>query len=459
MIVTVTLNPALDLTYDVAALVPHGTHRVATVHERPGGKGLNVARVLHRLGEPVLATGLLGGPTGARVAGLLTAEGVPSSFVEIAGETRRTVAVVDPGDATGFWEPGPAITPPEWAAFVSHFRSLLPRADVVTLSGSLPPGLPADAYADLIALARANNVPTILDASGPALAAGLRARPSIIKPNVTELTELLASPPDHPTVASIPDVTADDAAVAPIPDFLAYHPIVASIRDVTADHATAAPTRDVTADDATAASIRDLLADHATAAPIPDVTADHPTAAPIPDVTADHPTAASIGDLTADHATVASISDVTADHATAAPTRDVTADHATAAPTRDLTADHATLALIRGLAADAVVVSRGAHGLLTVTADEVWVGTLPEPLGGNPTGAGDACVAALARGLREQAGLRAPTAWPALLADALALSAAAVADPIAGSFDDAVYHRVRPHVSVSAPTEGRVPCS
>jgi tagatose 6-phosphate kinase len=102
MIVTVTLNPALDVTYDVAALVPHGTHRVATVRERAGGKGLNVARVLHRLGEPVLATGLLGGPTGTRIAALLADEGVPSSFVDLAGETRRTVAVVDPADATGF---------------------------------------------------------------------------------------------------------------------------------------------------------------------------------------------------------------------------------------------------------------------------------------------------------------------------------------------------------------------
>ena len=102
MIVTVTLNPALDLTYAVEALVQHGTHRVATVAERAGGKGLNVARVLHALGEPVLATGLLGGATGKLVARLLENEGVRSSFVRISGDTRRTVAVVDPADATGF---------------------------------------------------------------------------------------------------------------------------------------------------------------------------------------------------------------------------------------------------------------------------------------------------------------------------------------------------------------------
>src|SRR5690349_24424393 len=102
MILTVTLNPALDLTYRVDALVPHGTHRVSTVAERPGGKGLNVARVLQALGEPVLATGLVGGATGDRVEHLLADEGVRSSFVRIEGETRRTVAVVDRADATGF---------------------------------------------------------------------------------------------------------------------------------------------------------------------------------------------------------------------------------------------------------------------------------------------------------------------------------------------------------------------
>src|SRR5687768_15218596 len=99
MILTVTLNPALDLTYRVDALVPHGTHRVAEVAERPGGKGLNVAAVLHALGEPVLATGLLGGGTGNRVTALLAAEGVPAAFGPIADETRRTVAVADHHDA------------------------------------------------------------------------------------------------------------------------------------------------------------------------------------------------------------------------------------------------------------------------------------------------------------------------------------------------------------------------
>jgi tagatose 6-phosphate kinase len=109
MILTVTLNPAWDVTYRVPELTRHGSHRVASALQRPGGKGLNVARVLHALGEPVTATGLLGGATGALVADALE---VPHGFAAIAGETRRTVTVVDT-DATIFNEPGPEVRPDE----------------------------------------------------------------------------------------------------------------------------------------------------------------------------------------------------------------------------------------------------------------------------------------------------------------------------------------------------------
>jgi len=238
MIVTVTLNPALDLTYRVDALVPHGTHRVAAVAERPGGKGINVAAALRTLGEPVLATGLLGGATGGRVTDLLAGEGLPAAFVPIAGETRRTVVVADHDDATGFWEPGPQVTAGEWAAFVAHFRDLL--------GGAAGGRELADA--------------------GAALALGARA----------------------------------------------------------------------------------------------------------------------------------------------------------------------------------VVVSRGPRGVVALTTAGAWRGVPPERIAGNPTGAGDACVAALARGLRDQ------TPWPDLVADAVALSAAAVAAPSAGAVDRDTYRRLLPAVRVSA---------
>jgi tagatose 6-phosphate kinase len=329
MIVTVTLNPALDLTYAVDALVPHGTHRVATVAERAGGKGLNVARVLHALGEPVLATGLLGGATGNRVASLLTDEGVRSSFVRIAGETRRTVAVVDRADATGFWEPGPAVTPDEWSLFVAEFRELLGPATVVALSGSLPQGVPIDAYASLIALATAANVPTVLDTSGPALLAGLRAVPTVAKPNADELEALLHAAP-------IPNGTTPNAAS-------------------------------------------------------PNVRALHGR----------RPGPLGLAEA------------------------------------------------VRTVAAGPVVVSRGAAGLLAVAGDEVWECAPPVPIEGNPTGAGDACVAALARGLRDR------TPWPDLLPDAVALSAAAVAAPEAGAFDPDVYRLTRPAVTSAGGNRAR----
>jgi len=297
MIVTVTLNPALDITYAVDALVPHATHRVGAVAERAGGKGVNVARVLHALGEPVLATGLLGGITGHRVADLLDADGVPAAFVPAGGETRRTVAVVDSRDATGFWEAGPRVTPREWSRFRDRFRALLDGADVVALCGSLPPGVPADGYATLVGYATAAGVATVLDSSGEPLRLGLRAAPSAAKPNAAELTALL---------------------------------------------------------DAPAAGLVDAA---------------------------------------------------------------------------------------RRVARGPVVVSRGARGLLAVAGDEVWDCRPPERVAGNPTGAGDACVAALARGLRD----RVP--WPDLLADAVALSAAAVAAPVAGAIDIDVYRRTLPCVA------------
>jgi tagatose 6-phosphate kinase len=292
VILTVTLNPALDLTYELDELDelrPHATHRVRAVHERAGGKGLNVARVLHAQGSPVLATGLLGGAVGASVQALLDADAVPSSFVPIAGSTRRTVTLVDSRDATGLWEPGPVVSADEWATFLAVYSGLLTGASVVALCGSLPSGVPPSAYAELIRLARSGGVPTVLDTSGPALRLGLSARPDVVKPNADEARE----------IESVP-----------------------IFRDI------------------------------------------------------------------------------------------------------------------------AVVVSRGPLGLLAMTPEGSWRAAPPAAQTGNPTGAGDACVAALARGLRDN------TPWPERLADAVALSAAAVTTPVAGAVDEAEYRRLKPLITV-----------
>ncbi|WP_405916766.1 1-phosphofructokinase family hexose kinase [Streptomyces sp. NBC_00728] len=196
MILTVTLNTALDITYRVRALRPHSSHRVTEVTERPGGKGLNVGRVLAALGHEVTVTGFTGGATGRTVRDQLAATaGVVDALVPVEGSTRRTIAVVDTatGDTTQLNEPGPAITPAEWSAFQERYEHLLRSASAVALCGSLPPGVPVGAYAQLVRTARTLAVPVLLDTSGEPLRRGVAARPDIVKPNADELAELTGS--------------------------------------------------------------------------------------------------------------------------------------------------------------------------------------------------------------------------------------------------------------------------
>ncbi|MGW5429474.1 1-phosphofructokinase family hexose kinase [Streptomyces sp. NPDC004059] len=196
MILTVTLNTALDLTYRVRSLRPHASHRVSEVVERPGGKGVNVARVLAALGREVTVTGFAGGGTGRAIRDRLG--GIPrltDALVPVAGASRRTIAVVDElsGDTTQLNEPGPPIAPAEWGAFLDRYEELLPSASAVALCGSLPPGVPVGAYANLVRAARSAGLPVLLDTSGEPLRRGVAARPDLIKPNADELAELTGS--------------------------------------------------------------------------------------------------------------------------------------------------------------------------------------------------------------------------------------------------------------------------
>ncbi|MBL1095321.1 1-phosphofructokinase family hexose kinase [Streptomyces coffeae] len=209
MILTVTLNTALDITYRVPQLRPHTTHRVTDVAERPGGKGLNVARVLAALGHDTVVTGFAGGVTGTvlrdRLAALTGSGAGPGAtaprgritdaLVPIAGTTRRTIGVVDgsTGDTTQLNEPGPIVTTPEWSEFLTGYTRLLREAAAVALCGSLPPGVPVGTYAQLIREAHAAGVPTLLDTSGEPLRRGIAARPHVVKPNATELAGLTGS--------------------------------------------------------------------------------------------------------------------------------------------------------------------------------------------------------------------------------------------------------------------------
>ncbi|MEV5890085.1 1-phosphofructokinase family hexose kinase [Nonomuraea fuscirosea] len=192
MILTVTLNLALDVTYQVPGVDWDGVNRVTAVHRRAGGKGVNVARVLAALGRDVLVTGLAGGPTGRAVEADLRAAGLPAALHPITGDSRTTLTVsdlpADDGPRTAlFNEPGPEVTADELAGFLRHFESLLEAADAVVLSGSLPRGVPADTYAALAAVAADRGVPAIVDADGDPLRHAPKGRPAIVKPNAEEL--------------------------------------------------------------------------------------------------------------------------------------------------------------------------------------------------------------------------------------------------------------------------------
>nr|WP_203601384.1 1-phosphofructokinase family hexose kinase [Streptomyces sp. SID9727] len=194
------MNTALDLTYSVPALVPHSSHRVTALSERPGGKGLNVARVLTALGHDTVVTGFAGGATGTVLRDLLAAlprqnATLTDALVPVSGDTRRTLAVADAatGDTTQFNEAGPHVTADEWTAFLGAYAGLLKTADAVALCGSLPPGIHVGAYGELVRLARTAGVPVLLDTSGEPLRRGIAARPDLIKPNADELAQLTGS--------------------------------------------------------------------------------------------------------------------------------------------------------------------------------------------------------------------------------------------------------------------------
>lgn len=303
MIITVTLNAALDITWEVEGLRARTSHRVQAAHQRPGGKGVNVARVLAFLGHSPIATGLVGGPTGRTIREGLQGDRVHDSFITVAGDSRRTVTVVsrDDGDATVFNGPGPEVTPAEWAVFLAHYSRLVRSAGVVVLSGSTPPGLPPGAYACLIRIAAEEGALTVLDTSGPALTAALPAGPDVIKPNAAEMAEVTGH-----------------------------------------------------------------------------------------------------GDITA------------------------------------------AAAELRSRGAQSVVASLGPEGLLAVTGQGAWRASPPELFSGNPTGAGDACVAAIASGLASGAD------WPTILGEAVSLSAAAVPCAVAGEIDATAYARLQERTSVAS---------
>jgi tagatose 6-phosphate kinase len=201
VILTVTLNLAVDVTYSLAQARLGEHNRVELVGRRAGGKGVNVARVLSGLGRDVVVTGLLGGANGSIARAELGEAGLVEETVAIQGESRVTiVAVEDDGRVTGFSELGPEVSAAEWADMHARLRSLSARAEAVVLSGSLPRGVPEDAYAQLVSAS--GSAPVLLDAEGAALARGVGAGPAVVKINRAELFGVVEGVSDVVTAAA-----------------------------------------------------------------------------------------------------------------------------------------------------------------------------------------------------------------------------------------------------------------
>jgi 1-phosphofructokinase/tagatose 6-phosphate kinase len=193
MILTVTLNAAIDRTVAVPNFRLGHRHRAVESRTVAGGKGINVARALKLLGRPVIATGFAGGPTGNRLLEQLRKEAVLTDFTRIAAETRINLAVIDPtsGEQTEINERGPAVSPEEVEAFVRRVGYLADGAKLCVLAGTLPPGAGDDLYARLVKDLGERGLPVVLDAEGSAMLAGLRAGASVVTPNEREAEELV----------------------------------------------------------------------------------------------------------------------------------------------------------------------------------------------------------------------------------------------------------------------------
>lgn len=195
MILTVSLNPAVDRTCRLKALAPGAVNRMYGAESVAGGKAVNVAKVLRQFHMPVAAAGFLGGAGGTLIQEALEQIGIECHFTKIRGETRTNTNVLEEnGSVTELLEPGPVISEKELKQFLKQFTGCLERCSVVVLSGSLPRGVPADMYGNLVKMCRMWGIRVILDSSGEALESGVQAGPDLVKPNKKEL-EFLAGRP------------------------------------------------------------------------------------------------------------------------------------------------------------------------------------------------------------------------------------------------------------------------
>lgn len=193
MILTITLNPSVDIAYQLDTFHLDTVNRVEKVQKTAGGKGLNVTRVLKQVGEDVIATGFIGGEIGSYVKKQLTRNDIKNSFVEIGNETRNCIAVLHDGQQTEILEQGPTIQEHEALNFIEHLENILNNVEVVVISGSLPKGLASNYYVEIVELCKQCDVAVVLDCSGEALKKVLESqqKPTVIKPNTEELSQLI----------------------------------------------------------------------------------------------------------------------------------------------------------------------------------------------------------------------------------------------------------------------------
>lgn len=193
MITTVTLNVSLDKAYRINTVVESGkVIRVSSCNNTAGGKGLNVSRVVDICGEKVLATGFVGGNIGNLVEELLEKDNIDNKFVHVKSETRNCINILDENNiSTEFLESGEMIYDNEVEKFISEFDKIIDLSDVITISGSIPKGVPIDIYSTLIKMIKKKGKKVILDTSNQPLKEGIKALPTMIKPNSEEIEMLL----------------------------------------------------------------------------------------------------------------------------------------------------------------------------------------------------------------------------------------------------------------------------
>lgn len=198
MILTLTPNPALDLTYHLETFEVGAAQRVPPAQMRAGGKGVNVARVLHTQGLPVRAIAPVGGVTGATVAADLEAAGIPHELLAVGATTRTTVAITTPEQTTNLNESGLPLSSGEWDDLIALVEQALAGAPqqqrVLVCSGSLPAGAPEDVVARVVEVAHAGGARCVVDTSGPQLLAAADAGADVLKPNHHELLAVIEQP-------------------------------------------------------------------------------------------------------------------------------------------------------------------------------------------------------------------------------------------------------------------------